>query len=39
MTRPDIFSFYYCEARTWGKHNRHYSVKPHTKGCDKFERL
>lgn len=38
MTRPDIFSFYYCEARTWGKHNTHYSVKPHTKGCDKFER-
>lgn len=38
MTRPDIFSFYYCEVRTWGKYNRHYCVKPHTKGCDKFER-
>ena len=36
--RTDVCNFYYCEVRTWGKHNRHYCVKPHTKGCDKFER-
>ena len=37
--RIDVCNFYYCAVRTWGKNDRHYSVKPHTKGCDKFERL
>lgn len=36
--RTDVCNFYYCEVRAWGKHNWHYSVKPSTKGCDKFER-
>ena len=35
---PNVF-FYYCAVRTWGKkYVRHYTVKPHTKGCNKFER-
>lgn len=38
VTCTDVFNFYYCEARTWGKYDRHYSIKPYTKGCDKFER-
>ena len=37
--RTDVCNFYYCEVRTWGKYNRHYCVKPHTKACDKFERI
>ncbi len=36
--RTDVCNFYYCAVRTYGKYDRHYSVKPHTKGCDKFER-
>lgn len=36
--RTNVYNHYYCEIRTWSKYNRHYSVKPYTKGCDKFER-
>ena len=37
--RKSLFSVYKCLSRKWGKdHKRNYTIKPHFKACEKFER-
>lgn len=37
IKHPNFDKMWLCSARTWGKYDRPYCIKPHFKACDKYK--